>query len=112
MNQKIFFTLFQHVFDRLSTAFRFFRQIFGFLCFRLKNSSITYRDCLPFPKPNPKGILSQCRYTDTKRCASLKPSAPKNKPFPTLLLLPLPAKGWGEGCVLSPPAAEVWAYTI
>jgi hypothetical protein len=44
---KTHFTLFNrigHVFDRLSTVFRLFQQIFGFLCFRLKNPPITYHN--------------------------------------------------------------------
>jgi hypothetical protein len=42
-----------HVFDMLSTAFRFFRQIVGFLRFRLKNSPITYHGVLSLRAADP-----------------------------------------------------------
>jgi hypothetical protein len=34
-------------------------------------------------KPNPKGIFVQCPYSDKRHFSSLKPPAPKNKPFQT-----------------------------
>jgi hypothetical protein len=68
-----------------------FRQLFSkswiFFAFSLKCRFFRH-------KPNSKGILSQCRYTDTKHFSSLKPSALKNKPSQTR-----------RACHFAPPTA-------
>jgi hypothetical protein len=83
-------TRIQHVFSTFLYFFAFFRIFLVFFVFASKirqllitSEVLSLRAADPFYKPNPKGILSQCRYTDTKPCSSLKPSAPKNKPFQT-----------------------------
>jgi hypothetical protein len=49
-------------------------------------------------KPNSKGIFMQCPYSDKRRFSSLKPSAPKNKPFQTICFAPSPSEAFGEVC--------------
>jgi hypothetical protein len=78
------------VFDTDSTLFQTFLAFFdkslvffGFFRFSLKIPVFMVHTCLPYFKPNPKGIFVQCPYSDKSRFFSLKPSAPKNKPFQT-----------------------------
>jgi hypothetical protein len=82
---------FQHGFNMLSTPFHSFFAIFNifslFFVFSLKATESAN-------KPNPKRIFIKCRYTDTKPCSSLKPSAPKNKPSQTR-----------RACHFAPPTA-------
>jgi hypothetical protein len=86
---------FQHELDTFSTGFQqcfaFFEKSLVFFVFPSKICQllITGEACCHFApptlfsQPNPKGILSQCRYTDIKHFFSFKISAPKNKPSQT-----------------------------
>jgi hypothetical protein len=98
-------TWIQCLFDTFSPVFAnsYFSLVFFVLASKISQLLITTEDyAAPFYKPNPKGILSQCRYTDIKHFFSLKPSAPKNKPSQTRTAVNLAA----EKGVLSLRAAE------
>jgi hypothetical protein len=77
------FHAFQHEFNTFSTCLQ---QLFAAFRYSLFFFVFSRKSLYFLNKPNPKGILSQCRYTDIKPCSSLKPSAPKNKPSQTVPL--------------------------
>jgi hypothetical protein len=87
ISHKNLFCSFGHGFDMDSSCFQHLFALFNifslFFVFPLKLSLRTadsnLRHLRGQDKPNPKGIFIKCRYSDTKRFFSLKPSAPKNK---------------------------------